>query len=61
MKPMDSAWKILKMREGELYPVECERCGGYFDAQAGATAEQIRNACPHCRKAMQQPGFEPEY
>tara|TARA_R110002072_G_scaffold36336_12_gene107169 strand:+ start:1246 stop:1458 length:213 start_codon:yes stop_codon:yes gene_type:complete len=62
MKPMDNAWKILKMREGEPYPVECRKCGGYFDAQAGMTGEQIRNACPHCRRNMREnPNFEPEY
>jgi uncharacterized OB-fold protein len=56
---MNEAWKILKAREGEIVGHECRNCGGYFDAPAGM--RNPSNSCPHCRAAMEQPGFEPQY
>lgn len=56
-KAMNEAWKVLKAREDEIVGHECKKCGGYFDAPAA----QNHNACPHCKAAMEQPGFEPEY
>ena len=58
MKAMDKAWNFLKAREDEIVGHECRNCGGYFDAPASI---QNHNSCPHCRAAMQQPGFEPQY
>jgi uncharacterized OB-fold protein len=57
---MNEAWKVLKAREDEIVGFECKNCGGHFDAPAGM-GRNAHNACPHCRAAMQQPGFEPQY
>lgn len=62
--PISMAWALLKNfppREGSpdrMVGYECKNCGGYFDAPAGL-GSSYSNACPHCRKAMQHPNYNP--
>ena len=55
--PIEKAWRVLKADEYDMVDFNCRRCGERF--KTVASHPRPENDCPHCRKAMQSPDFNP--